>query len=76
MPEKSGEPQNGEQRDFRGLEFRSDGLWYAVGATTPFSGTAIRYHVDGTQAWATTLVDGVPKGRVLEWNSDGKLKWP
>ena len=63
-------------RDFRDLEFRSDGLWYAKGGAVPFSGSAVRYYPDGSQAWATTLEDGIPKGRVLEWDGNGSLKWP
>lgn len=64
------------QLEFGRLEYRGDGLWYEKGSPAPFSGTAVRYHGNGQKAWITTLVGGIPKGRVLEWEPDGSSRWP
>jgi antitoxin component YwqK of YwqJK toxin-antitoxin module len=67
--------KEGLEIHFEELEFRS-GLWYSSGSDVPFSGTAVGYHPNGSKAWATVLEGGVPKGRVLEWDPEGRPVWP
>ena len=62
--------------EFSDLEFRKDGLWYQKGQMKPFSGIAVRYHENGARSWATELAEGVPCGRIREWDEDGNEIWP
>ena len=65
-----------DEVEFKNLEFREDGLWYQSGANKPFTGTAVRFHENGIRSWSTHLDAGIPKGRVREWDQEGKEIWP
>ena len=69
-------PEIIEEIEYSSLEFREDGLWYEKGAKEPFSGHALRFHDNGKRSWSTQLKDGIPKGRVLQWDEEGNAIWP
>ena len=69
-------PDIKEEIDYSRLEFRDDGLWYEIGEKEPFTGKAVRFHENGQRCWSTQLKDGIPKGRVLQWDEEGNAIWP
>ena len=52
------------------LESRG-GLRYVKGETEPFTGTSIKYCVDGSKSFEMPYVNGKPYGTAVEYNEDG-----
>jgi len=69
-------PVEAKEVEFQRLVHKGDGLWHEPESAKPFTGVAIKYYPNGVKAWATTLDEGKPIGRVKEWDEEGKPIWP
>ena len=58
------------------LEFRQDGLWYAIGLEDPFTGVAEAFHANGEVRSRTKIKDGVAYGLIEEWDENGTSVGP
>ena len=59
------------------LERRSGvlGLLYVKGETEPFTGTSIKYRVDGSKSFEMPYVEGKLDGTAINYYEDGTKRW-
>ena len=51
------------------------GLLYVKGETEPFTGTSIKYRVDGSKSFEMPYVEGKLDGSVINYYEDGTKRW-
>jgi hypothetical protein len=51
------------------------GLLYVKGETEPFTGTSIKYRVDGSKSFEMPYVDGKLDGMAINYYEDGSKRW-
>lgn len=61
------------QVNVENLESR-EGLVYEKGAASPFTGTLIRHHADGSEQQSIEYQAGIRHGETREWDANGILR--